>query len=122
VPTVIVVGCTGQVAQASFSSAASASATYSTSTLQPPSNVSATCTRAGAGSPSTATVTWTATTSPYATGYVVSWTGATSGSVNISSSPATIGNMTKNTDYTFTVAATYRNWTSTAVPSGIANC
>jgi hypothetical protein len=122
VPTVLVVGCTGQVAHASFSTAASASATYSSSTLQPPSNVSATCLRGGPGGggpDSTATVTWTATTSPYATGYRISWTG---GSTTAASSPATINGMTKNVDFTFTVQATYRNWTSTGVTSGVANC
>jgi hypothetical protein len=122
VPTVVVVGCTGQAALASFSTAASASATYSTSTLQPPSNVGASCLRGGPGGggpTSTATVTWTATTSPYATGYLISWTG---GSTTASSSPATINGMTKNTDFTFTVQATYRNWTSTGATSGIANC
>jgi hypothetical protein len=30
--------------------------------------------------------------------------------------------MTKNVDFTFTVQATYRNWTSTGVTSGVANC
>ena len=120
--TMVTVAYTGQAAFASFSSAAAASATYSTSTLQPPSNVSASCLRGGPGGQgpdSTATVTWTATTSTYATGYRISWTG---GSTTASSSPVTISGMTKNTDFTFTVAATYKNWTSAGVASGIANC
>ena len=53
-------------------------ASYASSTLQSSGTVSATC--AAAGSTSTATVSWTASPSTYTTGYILRWTGGSTGS------------------------------------------
>ena len=104
-------------ARASFSAPAQPSATYSSATLGSATSVAVpSC--PSTGSTATATVTWTASTSGFTTGYTVSWTGGASGSTTVTDSPATISGLSKNRAYTFTVTATFQNWTST--PASVA--
>ena len=93
---------------------------YASSTLQPPGTVTASCT-SGSGT-TTATVSWTASPSTYTTGYTIRWTGGSTGSTTATSSPKAITGLVKNTSYTFTVTATYRNWTSTSRSSPVTAC
>ena len=101
----------GAPAQAAFSRLTSASATHSSAVLQPPASVSATC--AAAGPTSTGTVSWTASPSTFLTGYRITSTPAsTTQNVAATARTATMTGLTKGLSYTFTVVATYRNWTS----------
>jgi hypothetical protein len=97
------------------------SPTYATTTLQPASNPNGSCLRGG-GPTATGTVTWTASPSPFTTGYTISWTGGSTGSTTATSSPLTVPGLTKNTDYLFTITATYNNWTSTAQTTPTISC
>jgi signal peptidase len=97
------------------------SATYSSNTLQPPSSPGGSCLRGG-GPTATATVTWTASPSTFTTGYSISWTGGSTGSTTATSSPLTVPGLNKNTDYVFTIAATYNNWTSTGQVTPTISC
>lgn len=110
-----------QTALAGFTTGPTAPAPgYASSTLQPPGTVTASC--ASAGSTSTATVSWTASPSTYTTGYTIRWTGSTTGSTTATSSPRSVPGLVKNASYTFTVTATYRNWTSTSRSSPATAC
>jgi signal peptidase I len=100
---------------------AAPSATYATATLQPPTSPGGSCLRGG-GPTATGTVTWTASASTFTTGYTVSWTGGSTGSTTTTSSPLTVPGLTKNSDYVFTVTATYNNWTSTSQATPTISC
>jgi hypothetical protein len=98
-----------------------ASAGYSSSTLQPPASVSATC--ASAGGTSTATVNWTASPSAYATGYRITSTPAsTTTTAGGAARSATLTGLTKNSNYTFSVSATYKSWTSATRTTATVAC
>jgi hypothetical protein len=113
-------------AQAAFAAVTSASSVvYTSATLQPPATVSATCT--ASGSTSTATVTWTASPTAAAGtasgGYRVTST-PTSTTVNVTGSvrSTTLGGLTKNSTYTFSVLTTYRSWTSAVRTTATVAC
>jgi signal peptidase I len=109
-------------AVAGFTRAPSApSATYATATLQPASAPGGSCLRGG-GSTATATVTWTASPSAFTTGYTIAWTGGSTGNTTAASSPLTVPGLNKNSDYVFTITATYRNWTSTTQTTPTISC
>lgn len=99
---------------AMFFRTVSATATpYASSTLQPPATASATC--ANAGPTATATINWTASASAYTTGYSITSTPASSTKTTAAAGrTTTITGLTKGTNYSFRVVATYLNWTSTA--------
>lgn len=108
-------------AQAAFSRLMSASGVYSSATLQPPATASATCAPVN-GTTSTATVSWTASPSTYATGYRVTSTPVSTTVNTASTARSTTLTVTRNRAYTFTVVATFRNWTSGARTTASVNC
>lgn len=108
-------------AQAAFSRLATASGAYSSATLQPPGTASATC-AAATSTTSTATVSWTASPSSYTTGYRVTSTPASTTVNTAATARSTTLTVPRNKAYTFTVIATYRNWTSGARTTASVNC
>lgn len=57
------------------------------------------------------TLGWTASTSTYATGYTVSWTGTPSGSTTSTTNSAALA-LTSGNTYSITVTTTFKSWTS----------
>jgi len=107
-------------AEAALSAPAQATATFASATLAPPTGLS--FTRA-CGTSSRVTLRWTATTSPYATGYRLTYT--ITGSSNGTTPQTVIGRttvtgtypITNGATYVVTLASTYRNWTSPNSPT-----
>ncbi len=108
-------------ASAAMSARATASATFASATLAPPTGL--TFTKACGTTSSTVTLRWTATTSTYATGYLLTYTmnGGSSGT-----SPQTVTGrttvtgtypITNGATYVATLASTYRGWTSLGSPT-----
>jgi hypothetical protein len=107
-------------AHAAFSRSVTASAvTYTSATLQRPASASATC--ATSGSTTTATVNWTASPSTFLTGYRITSTPASQNLTAAASARTRSFTLAKG-NYTFTVVATYRSWTSTARTTTTVTC
>jgi hypothetical protein len=117
------VGATATTAYAMFASSGSAIQPVSTQTLQPPTNVAATLTsKCNHGSTPQVTVTWTGSASGFATGYTIqrdSTTVATVGAATTSWVDATVAHTTA---YTYTVLATYLQWSSGATAPAVTTC
>lgn len=127
--TVLVVACAivlggPTLAWAAFSRTISAAATYSSATLQPPTNFNGSKNCQGANS--TVSLTWTATTSTFATGYQIRYTrnGAplTSDVSGATTTSTTIA-IDKGANYVFKAASVAGNWESVlTAPTGTIKC
>lgn len=114
----VVVGTSVPAAWAAFAGQATASATYSSATLAPPTGLSATasCSLLIVG-PQVA-LGWTATTSTYATGYTVERSTASGGpytvlaSLGASTTSYTDTSTSAGTTYWYVVVATYQSWST----------
>jgi len=106
-------------ALASYADSATASATFTTTSLAAPTGLSATGGCAGTLAPKV-TLAWTATTSTFATGYdIYRQIGAGAPSLLTSVSPRTVVGYTDTavsilTSYTYTVRTGFQSWTKTS--------
>lgn len=108
-----------QAALAGFASSGTASASYSTAVMQPPTSLAGTPGCSGVNV-ANATLTWLATTSTYASGYEVyqsttsggPWGSAVATVAGQATLAYTVGGLATNTTYYFVMVAYYDNWTS----------
>lgn len=102
-------------ASAAFSSKPTTNQSATTSKrLQPASGLTGACNTSGL-----ATLNWVGSSSNFETGYTLSWTGTPAGSQTLGNVLTTTASLTKGNPYTFTLKATFKNWTSTAVTLSI---
>ena len=119
----LALGCTVALASAAaaysaFASGASAAQAVSTQTLLPPTNVAGTV----AGNCKSVTVTWTASGSTFETGYTIQRNGATLTTVSATTSSFTDSTTARHTQYTYTVLATFQQWSSGAAAPTVTTC
>lgn len=105
-------------AYAAFTSGASAAQSISTNTLQPPTAVVGTV----AANCKSVTVTWTGSLSTFATGYTVQRNGTTVGTVSAATTTYTDSTTSRHTQYTYTVLATFQQWSSGAAAPAVTTC
>jgi hypothetical protein len=120
-----VLGGTATAAYATFVSSPSATQAISTQTLQPPTGASAALTsQCKSTKTQQVTVTWTATTSAFATGYTITRSPAFASSVTVSAATTSWVDNTvaHSTAYTYTVLATYQQWSSGVTPGAVTTC
>jgi len=120
---VCAVGGTATAAYATFSSGDSAVQAISTQTLQPPTGVAATLTSAcKANKAQQVTVTWTASGSAFATGYTIQRNSTTVATVSATTTSWIDNTVAHSTTYTYTVLATYQQWSSGATAAAVTTC
>lgn len=115
----------GSVAAASamFTSSGSAVQSISTGSLQPPTSVVATLTsQCKPSKPQQVTVTWTASASAFATGYTIQRNGSTVATVSSTTTSWIDNTVAHSTAYTYTVLATYLQWSSGASAPSVTTC
>ncbi len=105
-------------AYATFTSGASEARSGSSDTLQPPTGVNATV----AANCKKATVTWTLSASVFETGYTVQRNGTTIATVSATTSSYVDSTVARTTQYTYTVLATYQQWSSGATAAPVTTC
>ena len=114
---------TAATAFATFTNAAAASQPVATDTLQPPTGVGATLTsQCNKNKTQQVTVSWTATNSAFATGYTVQRNGMTVATVASTASSYVDVNVPHTTTNTYTVLATYQQWSSGASAPAVTTC
>jgi curli biogenesis system outer membrane secretion channel CsgG len=105
-------------AYAAFTSGASVAQSISTNTLQPPTTVVGTV----APNCKSVTVTWVGSTSTFATGYTIQRNGTTVGTVSAATASYTDSTTSRHTQYTYTVLATFQQWSSGAAAPAVTTC
>ena len=105
-------------AYATFTSGASAAQSISTNTLLPPTGVAGTV----AANCKSVTVAWTGSASTFETGYTVQRNGATIATVSAATTSYTDSTTSRHTQYTYTVLATYQQWSSGATAPSVSTC
>jgi hypothetical protein len=126
IATVVVacaVGGTATAAYATFSASDSATQSVSTQTLQPPTTVASTLTsQCKASKAQQVTVTWTASASAFATGYTIQRNSTTVATVSAATTSWIDNTVAHSTAYTYTVLATYQQWSSGATAAAVTTC
>jgi hypothetical protein len=105
-------------AYSAFTSSSSAAQSVSTQTLQPPTNVIGTV----AANCKSVTVTWTGSASAFETGYTVQRNGTTITTLAATATSFTDSTTARHTQYTYTVLATYQQWSSGAAAPSVTTC
>jgi hypothetical protein len=105
-------------AYATFTSGASDAQSVSTNTLQPPTAVVGTV----AANCKSVTVTWTASASTFESGYTIQRNGTTITTVGATATSFTDSTTSRHTQYTYTVLATYQQWSSGATAPSVSTC
>lgn len=114
---------TAATAYATFTNAASASQPVATDTLQPPTGVTAALTsQCNRNKTQQVTINWTASGSAFATGYTVQRNGMTVATVASTASSYVDVNVPHTTTNTYTVLATYQQWSSGASAPAVTTC
>lgn len=116
---------TATAAYATFSSSSSATQAISTSSLQAPTGLTATLTsQCKATKGQQVTVAWTASTSSFTTGYTIQRTPAFASPVTVSAATTSWVDNTvaHSTAYTYTVLATYQQWSSGVTAPVVTTC
>ena len=117
------VGGTATAAYAMFSSSDSAIQPVSTQTLLPPTNVAAALTsQCNKNKTQQVTVTWTGSASAFATGYTIQRNSTTVQTVSAATTSWVDNTVTHSTAYTYTVLATYQQWSSGATAAVVTTC
>jgi len=117
------IGGTATAAYAMFDSSGSAVQPVSTQTLQLPTGVGATLTsQCKASKAQQVTVTWTASTSAFATGYTIQRNSTTVATVSAATTSWIDNTVAHSTAYTYTVLATYQQWSSGASAAPVTTC
>lgn len=118
-----VLGATATTAYATFTSSQTATQSISTQSLQAPTGVSAAVTSlCKATKAQQVTVTWTASTSAFATGYTIQRNGSTVATVSATTTSWVDNTVAHATAYTYTVLATYQQWSSGANAPSVTTC
>ena len=108
---------------ATFTRSASASQSVATQTLQPPTTVGATLTsQCNRNKTQQVTVSWTATASAFATGYTVQRDGMTVANVAATATSYVDVNVPHVATVTYSVLATYQQWSSGAAAPAVTTC
>lgn len=105
-------------AYATFTSGASAAQSVSTDTLQPPTAVVGTV----AANCKSVTVTWSASASTFESGYTIQRNGTTITTLGATATSFTDSTTSRHTQYTYTVLATYQQWSSGATTPNVSTC
>jgi hypothetical protein len=116
---------TAAAAYATFTSVGSATQAVSTQSLAPPTGVTTTLTsQCKANKAQQVTVSWTASTSSFVTGYTVQRNGTTITTLGATATATSYvdNGVGHSTSYTYTVLATYQQWSSGASASPITTC
>jgi heptaprenylglyceryl phosphate synthase len=117
------VGATATRAYAMFDSSGSAIQPVSTQTLQPPTAAVATLTSTcNKNKTQQVTVTWTASLSAFATGYTIQRNSTTVATVSAATTSWVDNTVAHSTAYTYTVLATYLQWSSGASAAPVTTC
>jgi hypothetical protein len=114
---------TATAAYAMFSSGGSAIQPVSTQTLQPPTSLASTLTSTcNKNKTQQVTVTWTASTSAFATGYTIQRDSTIVATVSAATTSWIDNTVAHTTAYTYTVLATYKQWSSGAGAPAVTTC
>ena len=97
-------------AYAAFTSGASAAQAVSTQTLLSPTSVTPTV----AANCKSVSITWTGSASTFETGYTVQRNGSTIATLSATATSYNDTTTSRHTTYTYTVLATYQQWSSGA--------
>jgi hypothetical protein len=117
------VGGTATAAYAMFSSGGSAIESISTQTLQPPTSVAAALTaQCNKNKTQQVTVTWAGSTSAFATGYTIERDSTIVATVSAATTSWIDNTVAHSTAYTYTVLATYKQWSSGAGAPAVTTC
>jgi hypothetical protein len=117
------VGATATTAYAMFNSSGSAIQPVSTQTLQPPTAVVAALTSTcNKNKTQQVTVTWTGSLSAFATGYTIQRNSTTVATVSAATTSWVDNTVAHSTAYTYTVLATYLQWSSGASAAPVTTC
>jgi hypothetical protein len=120
---VCAVGGTTTAAYAMFNSSGSAVQPVSTQTLQPPTGVAAALTaQCNKNKTQQVTVTWTASTSAFAAGYTIVRDSTIVATVSAATTSWIDNTVAHSTAYTYTVLATYQQWSSGASAAPVTTC
>jgi hypothetical protein len=116
-------GATATATYAMFDSSGNAIQPVSTQTLQPPTAVGATLTSTcNKNKTQQVTVTWTASLSAFATGYTIQRNSITVATVSAATTSWVDNTVAHSTAYTYTVLATYLQWSSGASAAPVTTC
>ena len=116
-------GVTATTAYAAFTSSGSAVQAVSTQSLQPPTGVAAARTsQCNAHKAQQVTVSWTGSASTFETGYTIQRNGTTVATVSATATSWVDNTVAHSTSYTYTVLATYQQWSSGATASAVTTC
>ena len=117
------VGGTATAAYAMFNSSDNAIQPVSTQTLQPPTAVVAALTSTcNKNKTQQVTVTWTGSLSAFATGYTIQRNSTTVATVSAATTSWVDNTVAHSTAYTYTVLATYLQWSSGASAPALTTC
>jgi len=117
------VGATATAAYAMFDSSGSAIQPVSTQTLQPPTAVAAALTSTcNKNKTQQVTVTWTGSLSAFSTGYTIQRNSTTVATVSAATTSWVDDTVAHTTAYTYTVLATYLQWSSGATAPAVTTC
>jgi hypothetical protein len=120
---VCAVGGTATAAYAMFGSSDSAIQPVSTQTLQPPTNVAAALTsQCNKNKTQQVTVTWTGSASAFTTGYTIQRNSTSVATVSAATTSWLDNGVAHTTAYTYTVLATYLQWSSGATAPAVTTC
>jgi hypothetical protein len=120
---VFALGGTATAAYSMFSSSSSATQSVSTQTLQPPTGVAATLTSVcKANKAQQVTVNWALSGSAFATGYTIQRDSTTVATVSAATTSWIDNTVAHSTSYTYTVLATYQQWSSGATAAAVTTC
>jgi hypothetical protein len=119
----VVVLATAATAYATFTAAGSASQTISTQTLLAPTAPSATLTsQCNKNKAQVVTVAWTASASTFTTGYTIERDGVTVGTAPAGATSYVDNTVGHSTAYTYTVLATYKQWSTGVTAAAVTTC
>ena len=117
------VGGTATAAYAMFNSNGSAVQPVSTQTLQPPTSVAAALTaQCNKNKTQQVTVTWTASASAFTTGYTIQQNSTTVATVSAATTSWIDNTVGHSIAYTYTVLATFQQWSSGATAAAVTTC
>jgi hypothetical protein len=114
---------TAATAYATFTKTASASQSVSTQTLLAPTAPTATLTsQCNRNKAQQVTVTWTGSASTFETGYTVQRDGATVATLGATATSFVDDTVGHSTTYTYTVLATYKQWSTGVTAAAVTTC
>jgi hypothetical protein len=118
-----VLGGTATAAYATFIASGSAMQAVSTQTLLPPTGASSALTsQCNRNKAQQVTITWTASASAFTTGYTIQRNSTTIATVGAATATWVDDTVAHTTAYTYTVLATYQQWSSGVSAGAVTTC